>query len=143
MLPDSLYAMTARPAIATPSFAGDRTVQVAVIGGGFTGLSTALHLAEQGAEVAVLEAHEPGWGASGRNGGQVNPGLKHEPDAVERDYGPDLGGRMVGLSGGAPGLVFDLIARHAIRCEARRNGTLRAAIRPSQARKLVAAVEQL
>ena len=90
----------------------------------------------------VLEAHEPGWGASGRNGGQVNPGLKHEPDAVERDYGPDLGARMVEFSGAAPALVFDLIARHSIRCEARRNGTLRAVLRPRQARKLDAVLEQ-
>src|ERR1700727_2624539 len=127
MLPDSLYAMTARPAIATPSFAGDRTVQVAVIGGGFTGLSTALHLAEQGAEVAVLEAHEPGWGASGRNGGQVNPGLKADPDQVEADFGPDLGARMVALSGNAPNVVFELIQRHQIACEALQSGTLRTA----------------
>jgi glycine/D-amino acid oxidase-like deaminating enzyme len=90
----------------------------------------------------VLEAHEPGWGASGRNGGQINPGLKHEPDVVERDFGSDLGARMVAFSGAAPALVFDLIARHSIRCEARRNGTLRAAIRPRQARRLAAVMEQ-
>ncbi len=68
---------------------------VTVIGGGFTGLSTALHLAERGIDVAVLEANEPGWGASGRNGGQVNPGLKPDPAAVEAAFGPDLGRRMV------------------------------------------------
>ena len=79
-LPRSLYAETARPAVATPPLDGDRRVDVCVIGGGFTGLSAALHLAQQGVDVAVLEAHEPGWGASGRNGGQVNPGLKHDPD---------------------------------------------------------------
>ena len=62
-------------------------VSVAVVGGGFTGLSAALHLAEQGVDVAVLEQHEPGWGASGRNGGQVNPGLKPDPDQVEADFG--------------------------------------------------------
>ena len=99
-----------------------------MIGGGFTGLSAALHLAEQGVDVAVLEAHEPGWGASGRNGGQVNPGLKHDPDQVEKDFGADLGGRMVGLSGDAPNVVFDLIERHQIECDALQSGTLRAAI---------------
>jgi glycine/D-amino acid oxidase-like deaminating enzyme len=125
-----------------PPLDGDRQADVVIVGGGFTGLSTALSLAERGARVVVLEAHEPGWGASGRNGGQVNPGLKAEPDAVERDFGPDLGTRMVALSGGAPALVFDLIARHAIRCEARRNGTLRAAISLEQAHKLAAAAEQ-
>jgi glycine/D-amino acid oxidase-like deaminating enzyme len=127
-LPPSLYAETARPAPPTPPLQGDRRVAVAIVGGGFTGLSAALHLAERGVEVAVLEAHEPGWGGSGRNGGQVNPGLKHDPDVVERDFGPELGGRMVALSGGAPNVVFDLVQRHQIKCEAHQSGTLRAAI---------------
>ena len=89
-LPPSLYAATARPAPATPPLDGDRRADVAVIGAGFTGLSTALHLAEHGANVVVPEAHEPGWGASGRNGGQVNPGLKWNPDDVEKEFGPEL-----------------------------------------------------
>src|ERR1700722_6422405 len=134
----NLYQDTAEPAMTLPALEGDGRADVLVVGAGFTGLSTALSLAEKGARVIVLESHEPGWGASGRNGGQVNPGLKHEPDAVERDFGPDLGARMVASSGAAPAFVFDLIARHAIRCEARRNGTLRAAIRPAQARRLAA-----
>jgi glycine/D-amino acid oxidase-like deaminating enzyme len=79
-LPPSLYAETACQPPETPPLDGDRSVSVAVIGGGFTGLSAALHLAKRGVDVAVLEAHQPGWGASGRNGGQVNPGLKHDPD---------------------------------------------------------------
>ena len=127
-LPPSLYADTARPAPETPPLDGDRSVSVAIVGGGFTGLSAALHLAEQGVDVAVLEAHEPGWGASGRNGGQVNPGLKHDPDQVVADFGPDLGGRMVALSGNAPNVVFDLIQRHQIACEALQSGSLRVAI---------------
>ena len=121
-LPRSLYAETARPPIETPPLDGDRRVGIAVIGGGFTGLSAALHLAAQGADVAVLEAQEPGWGASGRNGGQVNPGLKHDPDQVEADFGPDLGGRMVALSGDAPNFVFELIRRHQIVCAALQSG---------------------
>ncbi len=112
------------------------------MGGGFTGLSAALHLAEQGVEVVVLEAHEPGWGASGRNGGQVNPGLKHDPDVVERDFGPDLGGRMVALSGNAPNLVFDLIQRHQIACSALQSGTLRSAITGRGAGEVRASAEQ-
>src|SRR5215470_17265957 len=108
-LPPSLYADTARPAVPTPPLDGDRRVSVAIVGGGFTGLSTALHLAEQGVDTIVLERAEPGWGASGRNGGQVNPGLKPDPDQVERDFGPDLGRRMVALSYAAPDRVFDLV----------------------------------
>lgn len=98
----NVYRDTAVAATPTPPLDGDgRFDVVVVVGGGFTGLSTALHLAEKGARVAVLEAQEPGWGASGRNGGQVNPGLKHDPDLVERDFGEDLGGRMNALAGGA------------------------------------------
>jgi glycine/D-amino acid oxidase-like deaminating enzyme len=106
---------------------GDRSADVAVVGGGLTGLSTALSLAEGGVDVVVLEAHEPGWGASGRNGGQVNPGLKHDPDRIEAEFGADLGSRMVAMSGNAPNVVFDLIRRYQISCEALQSGTLRAA----------------
>ena len=72
-LPPSLYAATAVPPLELPPLDADRNVAVAIVGGGFAGLSTALHLAEQGIEALVLEAREPGWGASGNNGGQLNP----------------------------------------------------------------------
>ncbi len=126
-LPPSLYAATARPGPATPPLDGDRRVSVAVIGAGFTGLSTALHLAEAGTEVAVLDANEPGWGASGRNGGQVNPGLKPDPSEVESDFGPDWGGRMVRFGWSAPDALFELIRSRQIQCDARNGGTIRAA----------------
>jgi glycine/D-amino acid oxidase-like deaminating enzyme len=141
-LPRSLYAETARTAVATPPLDGDRRVDVCVIGGGFTGLSAALHLAQQGVDVAVLEAHEPGWGASGRNGGQVNPGLKHDPDQVEADFGADLGRRMVALSGDAPNVVFRLIEQHQIECDALQSGTLRAAFSARDAMGVRASAEQ-
>ena len=142
-LPPSLYAATARPPVHAPPLMGSRRADVAVIGAGFTGLSTALHLAECGVDVVVLEAGEPGWGASGRNGGQVNPGLKHEPSTILRDFGPEMGERMVALSGGAPQGVFDLIERHQIQAEAHRGGTLRAAFTPRGLRAIhEAAVEQ-
>jgi glycine/D-amino acid oxidase-like deaminating enzyme len=121
---------------------GDRHASVVVVGGGFTGLSSALHLAAKGVDVVVLEANEPGWGASGRNGGQVNPGLKHDPDQVEADFGPDLGGRMVALSGNAPNVVFDLIQRHQISCSALQSGTLRSAISVSGGGEVRASAEQ-
>jgi glycine/D-amino acid oxidase-like deaminating enzyme len=139
----NLYRDTAEPAVATPPLDGDTHADVAVVGGGFTGLSAALHLAEKGAKVVLLEAEEPGWGASGRNGGQVNPGLKHDPETVERDFGPDLGRRMNALAGAAPQYVFDLIQRHGIACEARRNGTLRAAIAPKHAAAVRVTAEQM
>lgn len=122
-LPPSLYAETARAAPPTPPFAGQLRVAVAIVGGGYTGLSTALHLAEAGTECVLLEANEPGWGASGRNGGQVNPGLKPDPDAVERSHGA----AAVALAYAAPDDVFALVARLGIDCDAVQGGTYRAA----------------
>ena len=94
----NLYQDTAEPAVALPMLEGARRANVVIVGAGITGLSTALHLAEKITDVVVLEAHQPGWGASGRNGGQVNPGLKHDPDVVQRDHGVDLGSRMNALA---------------------------------------------
>jgi glycine/D-amino acid oxidase-like deaminating enzyme len=141
-LPPSLYADTARPAVDAPPLDGDRRASVAVIGAGFTGLSAALHLAEQGTDVVVLERNEPGWGASGRNGGQVNPGLKWDPDTVEKDFGPDLGRRMVQMSWNAPNVVFDIIGRHQITCEASQTGTIRAAFQQNNMADIRTAYEQ-
>jgi glycine/D-amino acid oxidase-like deaminating enzyme len=139
----NLYAETASPAPAAPPLEADVRTDVAVVGGGITGLSTALHAARSGATVVLLEAEEIGFGASGRNGGQVNPGLKLDPDTVERDFGADLGGRMNTLAGAAPALVFDLVRRHGIDCDARQNGTLRAAVRTRHAAAIRRTFEQL
>ncbi len=138
----SLYAHTARPAVAAARLTGDLSVSVCIVGAGFTGLSAALHLAEAGHQAIVIDRNEPGWGASGRNGGQVNPGLKHDPDAIEHDFGNDLGGRMVALAGSAPAFVFDLIARLGIDCEASNRGTIRAAVTPGQLAEVRSAAEQ-
>jgi glycine/D-amino acid oxidase-like deaminating enzyme len=138
----NLYYETAGSEPDAPSLTTDQRVDVAVVGGGFTGLSAALHLAERGVKVALLEAHQPGFGASGRNGGQVNPGLKWDPDVIVRDFGQDLGSRLNALGGGAPDLVFDLIRRHGIACEARQNGTLRAATNARQTASLRVSCEQ-
>ena len=126
-LPPSLWAATAAPAPDTPALDGDQRADVAIIGGGFTGLSAALHLAEEGADVAVLEAAEPGWGASGRNGGQVIPGLKEDPREILARYGAKDGEAMVRASGAAADLVFELIARHGIDCDGRQTGWIQAA----------------
>jgi len=109
--PLCLYATTARAPVPTPPLRSDARTEIAVVGAGYTGLSAALHLADRGARVTLLEAHEPGWGAAGRNGGQVNAGLKHEPDAVERHLGNIYGPRLVQLAGEAPAYLFRLIAR--------------------------------
>jgi glycine/D-amino acid oxidase-like deaminating enzyme len=123
----SLWTATANPAPPTPPLEGAAAAEVAVIGGGFTGLSTALHLAERGISVALLEAESPGWGASGRNGGQVIPGLKHDPDELEALFGKERGARLISMAGGAADLVFALIDKHAIACAAQRTGWIQGA----------------
>jgi len=138
----SLYADTAVAPVPTPPLDADSTVSVAIVGGGFAGLSTALHLAEQGTEAIVLEAQEPGWGASGNNGGQLNPGLKLDPDTIEATFGADLGRRMVAFAYNTPTFTFDLIRRLQIACEARQNGTLRAAYHQINAAAVEATAEQ-
>ena len=140
--PPSLYADTAVPPVPTPALDVDRVASVAIIGGGFAGLSTALHLAEQGTDAIVLEARGPGWGASGNNGGQLNPGLKFDPDAIEAAFGTDLGRRMIAFAWDTPTFTLDLIRRLGIACEARQNGTLRAAYRETAAAAVEATAEQ-
>ncbi|MDO5706818.1 MAG: FAD-dependent oxidoreductase, partial [Paracoccus sp. (in: a-proteobacteria)] len=122
VIADSLWTATANPAPHCPPQVGEADCDVAIIGAGYTGLSAAVHLAERGQRVILLDAQSPGWGASGRNGGQVNPGLKEDPDTIEARFGADMGGRMVALSGGAGQFVFDLIARLNISCDARQTG---------------------
>ena len=89
--PPSLWASTAPPAPRCPALAGNEEADVVAVGGGFTGLSAALHLAEAGKFARVLEAAGPGWGASGRSGGQINPAWKVLPEEMERRYGAERG----------------------------------------------------
>ena len=124
---NSLWSATANKEIICKPLSGNKKAEVVVVGGGYTGLSAALHLAEYGKNVVVLDSENPGWGASGRNGGQVNPGLKENPTEVEQRFGTDIGRRMVEMSSSAPDLVFSLIKKHKIQCDAVRSGWIRAA----------------
>ena len=126
-LPLSLWAATAEPGPPAPPLRGPAEADVAVVGGGFTGLSAALHLAEAGKQVVLLEAAEPGWGASGRNGGQVNPGWKVLPSEIKARFGAERGERVARMAHATCDLVFDLIERFAIPCDALRPGFLQAA----------------
>ncbi|MDO3558063.1 NAD(P)/FAD-dependent oxidoreductase [Ralstonia pseudosolanacearum] len=123
-LPPSLWAATAPAAPPTPALRESIATDVLVIGGGYTGLSTALHLAERGTGVTVLEANDPGWGASGRNGGQVNPTLKHDPDELMRMLGAARAEPLIDAVSRSADLVFDLIGRHGIDCQPVRAGWL-------------------
>lgn len=121
-LPASLWAATAPAAPETPPLVGEVRADVAVVGAGFCGLSTALHAAESGARVVVLEAAEAGFGASGRNGGQVIPGLKLTPGELAARFGAERGARYAAFADTTADFTFDLIARHAIDCAAARTG---------------------
>jgi glycine/D-amino acid oxidase-like deaminating enzyme len=134
--PPAVYVDGAPPPPATQPLEGQRHVAVAVIGAGFTGLSAALHLASSGIDVAVLEANEIGWGASGRAFGQVVPYLKSGEAAIIRHYGAERGERIIDAVGAGPDLVFELIARHRIECWAIRSGLIFAAHSPGGRRDL-------
>ena len=123
----SLWSATAAPLTPFPALRETVRAQVAVIGAGYTGLSAALHLGAAGRDVVVLDAMELGEGASGRNGGQVIPGLKYDPDTLEALYPGDQGAKLVATVAAGPDLVFDLIRKHDIGCEAVRNGWLQLA----------------
>ncbi|HEV2677061.1 MAG TPA: FAD-binding oxidoreductase [Aliidongia sp.] len=113
-LSPSLWAATAPPSAATPPLGEPTRADVCVIGGGYCGLSAALHLAEQGTDTVLLEAREPGWGASGRNGGQVIPGLKYDPADLKAKVGDERGRALVDFAGRTADTVFDLIDRHSM-----------------------------
>lgn len=110
---------------------GDAQVDVAIVGGGYTGLSTALHCAQKGLSARVLEAQQIGFGGSGRNVGLVNAGLWLPPQKVREMLGDTYGPRLIKLFGAGPSMVFDLIEKHQIQCEVTRTGTIHAAHGPS------------
>jgi len=125
--PPSLWTATAVPDREWPSVEGSLRADVAIVGGGFTGCAAALALAERGAKAALIEANLIGWGASGRTGGQVIPGLKFDPDELETMFGPELGPRVIAAVGSVGDEVFGLIAKHAIACQPVREGWLQPA----------------
>src|SRR5438034_4489377 len=126
-LPPSLWAATARKARATPPLDASRKADVAIVGAGYSGLAAALQLAEAGVSVVVLEAGEPGWGASGRNGGQVIPGLKYDPDEIVGMLGAERGQRLIEFAGGTADVVFDLIEKHRMDVPLNRSGWIQGA----------------
>jgi sarcosine oxidase len=138
----SLWSVTAPPGPVCAPLSGAQRAQVAVIGAGYTGLSAALHLAEAGRQVVVVEAADIGERASGLNGGQVIPGVKPDPDVLERLLGPYAGGRLVTTTGSGPDLVFELIARLGIECEPRRAGWIQPATSEAALAQLARRVEQ-
>src|ERR1700682_4787260 len=120
--PDSLWAAATPPGPDLPELDGAQQADVIVIGGGFTGLSTALHLRQAGLAAAIVEAMEPGWGASGRNNGQVIPTLSRpDPDDIIAKHGA-AGERFVSLLRDSASVLFDLAQRYQLQAEQEQTG---------------------
>jgi glycine/D-amino acid oxidase-like deaminating enzyme len=132
--PDSLWAAVTPPGPALPELIGPVETDVVVIGGGFTGLSTALHLREAGVDVTVVEAMEPGWGASGRNNGQVIPTLSRpDPDDIVAKHGA-VGERFIALLRDSASTLFDLARRYQIQAEQEQTGWIQPVHSPGRIR---------
>jgi gamma-glutamylputrescine oxidase len=139
---DSYYAASSNPQPDCPELEGDLSTDVCIIGAGITGCSAALHLAERGYSVAVIEAERVGWGASGRSGGQKIFGFGCDMSKLRRLVGQDDARRLWDMSIESVELLDDLVARHGIDCDLA-NGHLHAAIKPRQQRELEHWCEEL
>lgn len=115
--PDSYYAASISRPFSGDKAEGDLSADVCIIGGGYTGLSAALHLAQRGHSVVLLEAHKVGWGASGRNGGQVCTGQRKEQNELEKTLGRDHARDLWKLSEEAKATLRTLIHDHDIECD--------------------------
>lgn len=115
--PASWYAATALPLARFAPLKGASKADVCVIGGGYTGLSAALHLAQAGRDVILLEAQRVGFGASGRNGGQLGSGQRAGQDELERSLGQEHAARLWEMAEETKTLVKSLIAEHKIDCD--------------------------
>lgn len=135
-LPRTIFALTAGAPVETVPLRGDQRADIVVIGGGFVGLSAALHAAEAGARVIVTEAKTIGWGSAGRNAGQVSAhASKLEPWDVLRIYGPERGARLNEAGARAPEFVQTLAAKHGIDLGTVHGGIVSAAHTPGAVSK--------
>ncbi len=138
----SLYASGADTTLRFPPLEGNVRADVAIIGGGYTGLSAALHLAEAGIDVVVIEAEHVGYGASGRNGGQLHSGQRRDQDWLETHVGRDDAHRLWDLAEEAKALTKGLIARHGIDCDWR-DGLIESVHKQRLVRHEIAYVDKL
>ena len=140
--PDSWYAATAAPLAEFPPLKGRIKADVCIIGAGYTGLSAALHLAEAGRDVVLLDAHKIGFGASGRNGGQLGSGQRKEQDALAALVGQDDADKLWELAEDAKNLVKSLIKRFDIDCYYR-PGVANIGLTPKETQELHSYAEYL
>ena len=140
--PPSWYAATASPLPPFPALAGTEAADVCVVGGGYTGLSAALHLAEAGFSVVLVEAQRVGWGASGRNGGQMGSGQRRDQDWLEGRFGEARARALWDMAEEAKALVRGLVARFGIACDLK-PGIISAACRAGEVAGYHAEAEKL
>ena len=131
----SYYAASANPAPARPPLQGAVKTDVCIIGAGYTGLSAALHLAEAGFKVVVLEANRVGWGASGRNGGQIVHSYSRDVDVIEAKYGLDTARALGSMIFEGADILRSRVRDYGIACDLK-NGGVYAAISPKKAEGL-------
>ncbi|WP_174232038.1 FAD-binding oxidoreductase [Roseovarius sp. EL26] len=117
--PESWYANSTALPEDRAALAGDTRADVCIVGGGYTGLSAALHLAEKGLDVVLLEAHRVGFGASGRNGGQLGSGQRADQESIEKWVGQDDALKFWDLAEDSKNLVKSLVSKHNIECHLR------------------------
>ncbi len=139
---ESWYAASAKLPLDFPPLQGETATDVCVIGAGYTGLSTAIHLRQLGYSVTVLEANRVGWGASGRNGGHVGTGQRAEQEQLEKLVGPEQATALWQLGLEAVDTVSQLIERYNIDCEFKR-GNLHVASRAKETGDMQAEVDHL
>jgi glycine/D-amino acid oxidase-like deaminating enzyme len=140
---NSLWGNTATTNPVTETLEESLQVDVLVVGGGYTGLSCALHLAEKGTSVVLLEAKDIGYGGSGRSAGLVNGGVWKTPDYVVKQLGQEAGDRFNQALHDSPDLVFDLVQRYQIECDANQTGTVNIAHKASAMAYLEDRCEQM
>jgi gamma-glutamylputrescine oxidase len=127
----SYYAASAAPQRVRPALMGSTQADVCIIGAGYTGLSTALTLAEAGLRVVVLEAHRVGWGASGRNGGQIVHSYSRDLDVIERNHGLDAARTLGAMAFEGAQIIRERVRKYGIDCDLKDGGVF-AAIKPRQ-----------
>jgi|TARA_R110002167_G_scaffold115470_1_gene289856 gamma-glutamylputrescine oxidase len=128
---NSYYAASANDKAIRPQLTGEHRCDVCVVGAGFTGISTALSLAEKGKRVIVVEGSRIGFGASGRNGGQIVNSFNRDIDYIFKSYGEDIGQKMAKMAFAGSELIRHRIKKYNIDCDLK-HGNLFAACNPKQ-----------
>ena len=139
---DSWYADSVNQQLSFPPLQGEVSVDVCIIGGGYTGLSSAIHLRKAGYSVALLEANKVGWGASGRNGGHVGTGQRADQETLEKLVGLDHAKALWQLGLEAVDTVCDLVSEFQIDCELK-TGNLHVASKAKERPWLIEEAEHL